>query len=129
MAKIVECVPNISEGRRKDVIEACLHLPDAFEDYPFDDPNWTAMRHKSNRKTFAFIFEKDDRTWINLKAEPLKAIFWHDAFASVVPAYHMNKRHWISVILDGNMEDADIAMLIAESYDLTAGKTKNVGTL
>ena len=92
---------------RKDVIEACLHLPDAFEDYPFDDPGTTAMRHKTNRKIFALILERNGKIWINLKAEPLKADFWRDAFSAVVPAYHMNKRHWISIILDGSMSDAD----------------------
>ena len=48
-----------------------------------------------------------------------KCIFWRDAFSSVVPAYHMNKRHWISVILDGGMADEDIDMLIEDSYRLT----------
>ena len=104
---------------REEVIAACLEFPDAFEDYPFDDLNWTAMRHKTNRKTFAFICEREGLIWINLKAEPLKADFWRDAFSAVVPAYHMNKRHWISVILDGSMSDADIIMLIRDSYELT----------
>ena len=47
---------------------------------------------------------------------------WQRSCAAVVPAYHMNKRHWISVILDGSMEEAEICRLIQESYDLTAPK-------
>ena len=43
-------------------------------------------------------------------------------FESVVPAYHMNKRHWVSIILDGTMEDEEIIRLIEESYDLTGKK-------
>lgn len=35
---------------RADVIRLCMGLPDSYEDYPFDDPNWTAMRHKTNHK-------------------------------------------------------------------------------
>ena len=44
---------------RNEVIEACLRLPDAFEDYPFDDPNWTAMRHRENDRVFALIFQRE----------------------------------------------------------------------
>ena len=110
---------------RREVIEACLRLPDSFEDYPFDDPGWTAVRHKSNKKTFAFICERFGKIWINVKAEPLKADFWRDAFSAVVPAYHMNKRHWISIILDGSMSDTDICMLIEDSHALTSQPLKN----
>lgn len=109
---------------RAEAIAACMHLPGVYEDYPFDDPGWTCMRHGANRKIFAFIFERNGRIWINVKAEPLKADFWRDAFAAVAPAYHMNKRHWISIILDGSMDEADIRMLIEDSYRLTAPKIK-----
>ena len=41
---------------RKQLIDYCLTLPGAYEDYPFDDFNWTVMRHGYNKKTFALIF-------------------------------------------------------------------------
>ncbi len=104
---------------RREVIARCMALPNVYEDYPFDDPGWTVMRHSGSRKSFAHIFERNGKIWINVKAEPMKCIFWRDAFSSVVPAYHMNKRHWISVILDGGMTDEDINMLIEDSYRLT----------
>ena len=110
---------------REEALRACLRLPGAYEDYPFDDLNWTAVRHGSNHKIFALIFSRDGRIWINLKAEPLKADFLRDAFSAVLPGYHMNKRHWISVILDGSMEDGDICALIGDSYRLTGTKTRN----
>ena len=109
---------------RAEAISACLRLPDAFEDYPFDDPVWTAMRHRTNRKIFALIFERDGKIWINVKAEPLKADFWRDAYPSVVPGFHMNKKHWISIILDGGMTDREILDLIEDSYALTQTKRK-----
>ena len=109
---------------RQDAVNACLSLPDVWEDYPFDDPNWTVMRHRSNRKSFAFIFERNGKIWINLKAEPLRADFWKAAYSAVVPAYHMNKRHWISVILDGSMADGEVMALIEDSHALTAPKSK-----
>lgn len=114
---------------RADVIALCLRLPDSYEDYPFDDPNWTVMRHKTNRKTFALIFERQGHLWVNVKAEPQWGDFWKSTYLAVVPAYHMNKRHWVSIILDGSMTEEQVFQLIAESYALTqpkrAAKTKS----
>ena len=104
---------------RAEAVSACLRFSDAYEDYPFDDPNWTALRHKTNQKIFALVFEREGKIWINLKAEPMRAEFWRAAYHAVQPGYHMNKRHWISVILDGIMTDAEILPLIEDSYALT----------
>lgn len=105
---------------RQDAIAACLRFPDAFEDYPFGDANWTVMRHCSNLKSFAFIFERHGKIWINLKAKPINGDFWKSVYPAVQPAYHMNKRHWISVVLDGSMPDSEILSLIEDSFQLTA---------
>lgn len=105
---------------RAEAIAACNALPDVFEDYPFHDPNWTVMRHRSNKKTFALIFKRQGRIWINLKAQPEWVRFWQGTYAAAVPAYHMNKEHWFSVILDGTIPDGELARLIAESHALTA---------
>ena len=114
---------------RAEVIALCQRLPDSYEDYPFDDPNWTVMRHKTNRKTFALIFERQGHLWVNVKAEPGWGDFWKSTYLAVVPAYHMNKRHWVSIILDGSMTEEQVFQLIAESYALTqpkrAAKTKS----
>lgn len=109
---------------RQEAIAACLQLPDVYEDYPFDDFNWTAIRHRANQKIFALIFEREKHIWINVKAQPMWADFWRRTFSAVVPAYHMNKEHWISIILDGSMKDVDIRRLIEESFALTAPKTR-----
>lgn len=104
---------------REEAVAACLRLPGAYEDYPFDDFNWTVLRHEGNRKMFAAVFEHQGQIWMNLKAEPLRADLWRSVYPSVVPAYHMNKTHWISVILDGSLSDAEILPLIDDSYALT----------
>lgn len=109
---------------RREAIEACLALPDAYEDYPFDDPNWTCMRHGSNKKIFALIFEHEGRIWINVKNSPDWGDFWRREFPSVVPAYHMNKLHWSGIILDGSVQDDVIERMLRDSYDLTAPKRR-----
>lgn len=44
---------------------------------------------------------------------------WRNTFQSVVPGYHMNKKHWNSITLDGTVPEADVKRMIAESYDIT----------
>lgn len=105
---------------REEAVALCLQFPGAVEDAPFHDPNWTVLRHGPGGKMFAAVFERQGRIWLNLKAEPLQAEFLCRAFAAVVPAYHMNKRHWVSVILDGSLAKELIAGLAQESFLLTA---------
>ena len=107
---------------RQEAIRYCLSLGSCYEDYPFRDPNWTVIRHNESRKVFAWIFEREGHVWINVKCNPEWRDFWRDAFASVVPAYHLNKKHWNSIILDESVPDKDIQRMIQESYDLTREK-------
>lgn len=111
---------------RREVIDFCLTFPQAYEDYPFDDFNWTVMRRRDTRRGFAWIFEKDEKLWCNVKAEPERGFFWRGLYEAVLPAYHMNKEHWISLILDGSIPVEDIRTMIADSYELCgAGKRKS----
>ena len=103
---------------RHEVIAFCLTLPDSYEDYPFHDANWTVMRYRKNNKGFAFVYKRDGRIWINVKCSPDWAEVWRRTFPAVMPAYHMNKQHWNSIILDGYMDDQDVQTMIAESYRL-----------
>lgn len=109
---------------RETLIKYCLSLPDTYENYPFHDANWTAMRCTGNQKTFAFIYERQEGIWMNLKCDPAWTDFWRNAYSSVIPAYHMNKHHWNSVIVDGVISDQDLERMIAESYDLVKPKKK-----
>ena len=103
---------------KQEAITVCKSFRNVYEDYPFDD-NWAVLRHIDNNKSFAFIFNHNGQIWINVKAEPMSAEFWRQIYPSVVPAYHMNKKHWIGIILDGSMADDEIKNLIFESYNLT----------
>lgn len=109
---------------RKEAIDFCLTLADVYEDYPFHDDNWTLIRHKGTAKTFATIYERQGNIWLNLKCDPMLTAMWRSAYQSVIPAYHMNKYHWNSVILDGTIPDKDIEIMIKDSYHLTYTKPK-----
>jgi predicted DNA-binding protein (MmcQ/YjbR family) len=93
-----------------------------YEDYPFDDPNWTLMRHTANKLTFAFIYERNDRLCLNLKCEPSLAFFLRRQYTDIIPGYHTNKEHWNTVLPDGDVPDNEVYKLIDLSYDLTKPK-------
>ncbi|QAT50189.1 MmcQ/YjbR family DNA-binding protein [Caproiciproducens sp. NJN-50] len=114
---------------RKALVEYCLRLPGAYEDYPFDDdpssPDaWTVMRHLENRRSFALIFEHGGILNLNLKCDPAEADFLRGVYRSVIPAYHMNKEHWIGVLLDGSVPDKELRSWIDASYRCTLPKRK-----
>ncbi len=109
----------VLQSDRDRITAHCLTYEDVYADHPFHDQNWCVIRHKRNNKIFAWIFERKDNIWINLKCDPQWTSFWRSAFASVIPAYHLNKTHWNSVILDGSVPDADVYRMVKESYGLT----------
>ena len=103
---------------RNQVLEYGLSFPDTYRDAPFHDENWQLVRYKLNKKAFLWTYEKDGFLNVNVKSEPVKAMFWRDIYKSVIPAYHQNKEHWNTIILDGSIPDNDVKLMIAESYDL-----------
>lgn len=107
---------------KKEAITYCLTYQDVYEDYPFHDLNWCVIRHKKNHRVFAWIFDKDGYVWINVKCDTEWREFWRSAYDAVKPAYHLNKTHWNSIILDGSIPDRDIYKMIGESYELTKKK-------
>ncbi len=113
---------------REEVIKYCRSLEEVYEDYPFHDSNWTVMRCKGNKKMFVCIYERYENIWVNVKVDTEWIEFWRNAWPSVVPAYHMNKAHWNSLILDGVIPEEDTKRMILESYDLVKPKSKKQKT-
>ena len=110
---------------REAALELCLAFPGTFREQPYHDPNWDAVGLARKRKFFAFVFQKDGQIWINLKMDPEWRDLWRDAYPSVLPAYHMNKEHWSSVILDGSVPNGELRKMAAGSYELVAGIKKS----
>jgi predicted DNA-binding protein (MmcQ/YjbR family) len=110
---------------KKEAISYCLTYKDVYEDYPFHDNQWAVIRHKDNRRVFAWIYERGGFICINVKCDPQWIDFWRNAFPSVQPGFHLNKKYWNTIILDGTVPDRDIKRMIGESYDLTKNVKKN----
>ncbi|MDR0839967.1 MAG: MmcQ/YjbR family DNA-binding protein [Christensenellaceae bacterium] len=108
---------------KQELIEYCLSLPGVLQDYPVKPP-WTVMQHEGNEKGFAFIVEKDGRQLVNLKCEPMEAEFLRAAYEDVIPGYSMNKTHWNTVMLDGDVPDEELKRQIGRSFDLTKPRVK-----
>ena len=114
--------------KRQEIIDYCLTLPAAYEDYPFDsiaDPGaWTVMRHKSNKKSFALIFERLGKLHVNVKCDPFEADFLRQAYTDVTPGWHMNKTHWNTITVEGDVPDDVTMQMIERSYDLIKPKMR-----
>ncbi len=97
-----------------------LEKPSAVEDFPFGDQ---AAVYKVNSKMFALCFtqssgDKGNSDRINLKCDPDQAFILRDIFDAVIPGYHMNKKHWNTVILNGSIPTSEIERMIDHSYGL-----------
>ena len=92
-----------------------LNKPGATEDFPFDS---VTLVIKVCGKIFALTNITADPLRVNLKCDPLKAEYLRENYAAVLPGYHMNKRHWNTVVLDGSIAEAEIRSMIDESYEL-----------
>lgn len=102
----------------------CLDKPGAFEGHPFG-PGTLVM--KVAGKVFAIIGEEDDPVTISLKCDPDWAPVLRETYAAVTPGYHLDKRHWNTIILDGTVPDDETRDWIDESYDLVvAGLPRRV---
>ncbi|QQS17792.1 MmcQ/YjbR family DNA-binding protein [Candidatus Saccharibacteria bacterium] len=91
-------------------------MPGAYLDYPFGPG--TAVYRAANDKLFALIAEGSEPLRISLKCDPNLAELLRDKYESVLPGYHLNKRHWITVIVTGQLTDDDIRDLARHSFEL-----------
>jgi predicted DNA-binding protein (MmcQ/YjbR family) len=106
---------------RRELIDICLEMPQSYEDYPFDDKT-PVIRHSVNKKTFALIVDHFDRPAVNLKCEPLEADFLRQTFKDIIPGWHMNKTHWNTVFVDGDVPIDELKRMIESSYYLVMPK-------
>ena len=112
---------------REEALNYGLSFPDTYREAPFRDTNWQLVRVKKSKKAFLWTYEKDGYINLNLKVDPQWRDLWRKTYKSVLPAYHQNKEHWNTIVLDGSIPDDVIKRMIAESYDLvTDSPTKRI---
>jgi len=98
---------------RVEVRAACAALAGVTSDYPFG-PEVQIFR--VGGKIFSLLSETSPS--VSLKCDPGLAEILRQSFQAIVPGYHLNKRHWNTVSLDGSVPDAQVRELIQHSYDL-----------
>jgi predicted DNA-binding protein (MmcQ/YjbR family) len=94
--------------------EYCIKKPEVNEGFPFGEDT---LVFKVKGKIFALANLGGDLS-INLKCDPSLALELRERYPSVTPGYHMNKKHWNTVILDGSIPDKEVYSMIDHSYSL-----------
>lgn len=102
----------------KTVEEYILSMPNARLDYPFGEG---VAVYKVGDKMFALISEDKKPLQISLKCDPQLAITLREKYETVLEGYHLNKKHWNTILLTGQLPWEEIQGLILHSYNLVLG--------
>jgi len=101
----------------KTVEEYLLSMPNARLDYPFGEG---VAVYKVGDKMFALVSENKLPVNLSLKCDPQLAIVLREKYETVMPGYHLNKKHWNTLILSGQLPWDEVQAFIRHSYDLVA---------
>lgn len=102
----------------KELEEYILSMPNARLEYPFGED---AAVYKVGEKIFAIVAEKSEPVRVSLKCDPLLAQTLREKYETVLPGYHLNKKHWNTIICtghEGQLEKDEIFDLVRLSYRL-----------
>jgi predicted DNA-binding protein (MmcQ/YjbR family) len=100
--------------------EYCINLPDVSESFPYDE---TTLVFKTNGKIF-LLTDLEGPLAMNIKCNPEKAIELREQYPCVRPGYHMSKKHWNTVEINGSVSDQLLIEWINDSYNLVAKRKK-----
>jgi predicted DNA-binding protein (MmcQ/YjbR family) len=96
----------------------CLALPGAREEFPFGDE---VSVFKVGGKMFAACRLAAEPLQLSVKCDPEFAVQLRAGYPAIAPGYHLNKRHWNTITLDGSIPDQMVTDLLGDSYDLVVG--------
>ena len=102
----------------KQVEDYVLTMPNAKLDYPFGEG---VAVYKAKDKMFALIQEGKDPVRISLKCDPQLAVLLREKYDTVMAGYHLNKKHWNTLVLTGQLPWEEVQGLIRHSYELVLG--------
>jgi predicted DNA-binding protein (MmcQ/YjbR family) len=103
----------------KTVEDYIMEMPDAVREYPFGED---VAVYKVDDKMFALMSENKTPVNLSLKCDPLLAQTLREKYETVLPGYHLNKKHWNTLVLSGQLEWPEVQDLIRHSYLLVTGK-------
>lgn len=98
-----------------------LSKPESIEDFPFGKD---VAVMKVCGKMFATLSYRQGVAETNLKCEPHQALMLRDLFPAITAGYHMNKKHWNTLVLDGSIPEGELERLIDHSYTLVVAGLK-----
>jgi predicted DNA-binding protein (MmcQ/YjbR family) len=110
---------HVARMTRGELRDHCLSFLGTEETFPFGPEN-SVFKVAGN--IFALSRLTDDPLRVSLKCEPALAEQLRAAHAAVIPGYHLNKRHWNTVVIDGSLPRAMIEDMVEDSYDLVVSK-------
>lgn len=102
---------------KKTVEDYVLSMPNAVREYPFGEG---VAVYKVDDKMFALMDEKKEPVNLSLKCDPQLSQVLREKYESVMPGYHLNKKHWNTLILSGQLAWDEVQDLIRHSYNLVA---------
>ncbi len=101
--------------------EYCLSKPGTEETFPFGPDN---IVFRIDNKMYLLLPLDSEDLRFNVKCDPDLALELREQFPCVIPGFHMNKKHWNTIIVDGSVSFKQIKEWIDHSYDLVKGKKK-----
>jgi len=105
----------------KELEEYLLSFPNTWLDFPFGEGTSvykTGDKEAGDGKMFALIDDNSKPLRVSLKCDPILAETLREKYETVVPGYHLNKKHWNTIILTGQLPDDDVKDLANLSYQL-----------
>lgn len=109
---------NIEELR-----EYVLSLKNVTESFPFGEDT---LVFKTNHKIFLLVSLSSSPLQFNIKCDPDYAVELREQYSCILPGYHMNKKHWNTIIIDGTLTKTQLKNFIKNSYELVVGKISNL---
>lgn len=109
----------------KEVEDYIFEMPNSGREYPFGKE---VAVYKIDGKMFALIAEGSDPVRLSLKCDPQLAVVLRNKYETVMPGYHLNKKHWNTIVLSGQLDWEEIQGLIRHSYDLVVGNKNAIPT-
>lgn len=101
----------------EDFRNYCLSLPQAKENAPWTEPQYQNLITFTLAEKWFCLLDIDNK-FCNVKCAPEKIEELQEKYRGIQPAWHMNKSHWIKIVLDSDVPDQEIESLVKQAYEL-----------